>query len=256
MTDMIIQGICGRMGRALVEKIAARTDCRVVAGVDREAGRLGEIPVYDSFDKLPCTGVIIDFSSPAGAVAAVTYGAAKHLPCVICSTGFTPEQEETIRAASEKTPVFRSANMSLGVNVLIELAKQAARTLADEFDIEIIEKHHHNKLDAPSGTALMIADAINDQAGGRYEYVYDRTQVRRKRGAQELGISAVRGGGIVGEHDVLFCGPEETLTLRHSAGSRGVFADGAIQAALFLAGQQPGYYTMADLLRGKLHCGV
>ncbi len=256
MTDMIIQGICGRMGRALVEKIAARTDCRVVAGVDREAGRLGEIPVYDSFDKLPCAGVIIDFSSPAGAVAAATYGAAKQLPCVICSTGFTPEQEETIRAASEKTPVFRSANMSLGVNVLIELAKQAARTLADEFDIEIIEKHHHNKLDAPSGTALMIADAINDQAGGRYEYVYDRTQVRRKRGAQELGISAVRGGGIVGEHDVLFCGPEETLTLRHSAGSRGVFADGAIQAALFLAGQQPGYYTMGDLLRGKLHCGA
>ncbi len=254
MTDIIIQGIYGRMGRTLVEKIAARTDCRVVAGVDREDGRLGEIPVYDSFAKLPCGGVIIDFSSPAGSMAAAAYGAKKHLPCVICSTGFTPEQEETLHTISAQTPVFRSANMSLGVNVLIELARQTVRALGSEFDIEIIEKHHRNKLDAPSGTALMIADAINDEADGRYEYVYDRTQVRRKRGAQELGISAVRGGGIVGEHDVLFCGPEETLTLSHSAGSRGVFADGAIQAALFLARQQPGYYTMTDLLRGKLPC--
>lgn len=254
MTDIIIQGIYGRMGRTLVEKIAARADCRVAAGVDREDGRLGEIPVYDSFEKLPGGGVIIDFSSPAGAVAAAEYGAARGLPCVVCSTGLSPEQEAALRTASTKTAVFRSANMSLGVNVLIELAKQAARTLGDEFDIEIIEKHHHNKLDAPSGTALMIADAINDQAGGRYEYVYDRTQVRRKRDARELGISAVRGGGIVGEHEVLFCGPDETLTLRHSAGSRGVFADGAIQAALYLAGQAPGYYTMTDLLRGKLPC--
>ena len=173
---------------------------------------------------------------------------------MICATGRAPGQEDALRAASTTTPVFRSANMSLGINVLIELAKQATRTLGTEFDIEIIEKHHHNKLDAPSGTALMIADAINTEAEGRYEYVYDRTQVRRKRGVQELGISAVRGGGIVGEHEVLFCGPDETLTLRHSAGSRGVFADGAIQAALYLAGQEPGYYTMTDLLRGKLPC--
>ncbi len=254
MTDIIIQGIYGRMGRTLLEKIAARTDCRVVAGVDCKDGQVGEIPVFDSFEKLPCGGVLIDFSSPAGAVAAAAYGAAKQLPCVICSTGLAPGQEDALRAASTKTPVFRSANMSLGINVLIELAKQATRTLGTEFDIEIIEKHHHNKLDAPSGTALMIADAINAEAEGRYEYVYDRTQVRRKRGVQELGISAVRGGGIVGEHEVLFCGPDETLTLRHSAGSRGVFADGAIQAALYLAGQEPGYYTMTDLLRGKLPC--
>lgn len=256
MTNIIIQGICGRMGRALQEKIAARTDCRVVAGVDQTAGAAGAIPVYASLQDLPegVRGVIIDFTGAAGAVAAADYAAAHGLPCVICSTGLSAGEEARLEAASEQVPVFRSANMSLGINVLIELAKQATRTLGTEFDIEIIEKHHHNKLDAPSGTALMIADAINTEAEGRYEYVYDRTQVRRKRGVQELGISAVRGGGIVGEHEVLFCGPDETLTLRHSAGSRGVFADGAIQAALYLAGQEPGYYTMTDLLRGKLPC--
>lgn len=254
MTDIIIQGIYGRMGRTLVEKISARSDCRVVAGVDREKGSVGDIPVYTDFSQLPCKGVIIDFSSPAGAVSAATYGAENAVPCVICSTGLSKEDEAVLEAASGKTPVFRSANMSLGVNVLIELARQATRVLGDEFDIEIVEKHHHNKLDAPSGTALMIADAINAEAGGKYEYVYDRSQVRQKRGARELGISAVRGGGIVGEHEVLFCGPEEVLTLQHSAGSRGVFADGAVQAALYLENQRAGYYTMTDLLRGKLPC--
>lgn len=254
MTEIIIQGIYGRMGHALTEKIAGRADCRVVAGVDCQDGQVGEIPVYGSFDRLPCKGVIIDFSSPAGAVNAATYGAEHGLPCVLCSTGLSAEQEAAVKAASAKTPVFRSANMSVGVNVLIELARRAAKILDGEFDIEIVEKHHRNKLDAPSGTALMIADAINAEAGGKYEYVYDRSQVRQKRGAQELGISAVRGGGIVGEHEVLFCGPEEVLTLQHSAGSRGVFADGAIQAALFLENQQPGLYTMTDLLRGKLPC--
>jgi len=254
MTDIIIQGIYGRMGRTLVEKIAGRQDCRVVAGIDCQAGQVGDIQVYTTFSDLPCRGVLIDFSSPAGAVAAAEYGAENGLPCVICSTGLSQEDEAALEAASAKTPVFRSANMSLGVNVLIELARQATRVLGGEFDIEIVEKHHRNKLDAPSGTALMIANAINAEAEGRYDYVYDRSQVRQKRGDRELGISAVRGGGIVGEHEVLFCGPEEVLTLQHSAGSRGVFADGAIQAALYLAEQQPGYYTMTDLLRGKLPC--
>ena len=169
-------------------------------------------------------------------------------------TGLSREDEAALEAASTRTPIFRSANMSVGVNVLIELARQATKILGGEFDIEIIEKHHHNKLDAPSGTALMIADAINTEANGKYEYVYDRTQVRQKRGAQELGISSIRGGGIVGEHDVLFCGPDEVVTLSHSAGSRGVFADGAVQAALYIAALAPGYYTMTDLLRGKLIC--
>ena len=254
MTNIIIQGICGRMGRALQEKIAARTDCRVVAGVDQTAGAAGEIPVYASLQDLPegVRGVIIDFTGAAGAVAAADYAAAHGLPCVICSTGLSAGEEARLEAASEQVPVFRSANMSLGVNVLIELCKQAVTLFGGEFDIEIVEKHHHNKLDAPSGTALMIADAINTRAGGAYEYVYDRHEIRQPRGRQELGISAVRGGGIVGDHDVLFCGPEEVVTLSHRAQSRGVFADGAVQAALFVDGRAPGYYTMSDLLRGKL----
>ena len=254
MTNIIIQGICGRMGRALQEKIAARTDCRVVAGVDQTAGAAGAIPVYASLQDLPegVRGVIIDFTGAAGAVAAADYAAAHGLPCVICSTGLSAGEEARLEAASEQVPVFRSANMSLGVNVLIELCKQAVTLFGGEFDIEIVEKHHHNKLDAPSGTALMIADAINTRAGGAYEYVYDRHEVRQPRGRQELGISAVRGGGIVGDHDVLFCGPEEVVTLSHRAQSRGVFADGAVQAALFGDGRAPGYYTMRDLLRGKL----
>lgn len=254
MTDIIIQGISGRMGHALLEKISAREDCRIVAGVDREAGKIGEIPVYVGFDDVPAADAIIDFSSPIGAVAAARYGAEHGVACVVCSTGLSEDDEIVLRELSAKTPIFRSANMSVGVNVLIELARQATRILGNDFDIEIVEKHHHNKLDAPSGTALMIADAINAEAGNKYEYVYDRSQVRQKRGAQELGISSVRGGGIVGEHDVMFCGPEEVVTLSHSAGSRGVFADGAIQAALYAAEQKPGYYTMTDLLRGKLLC--
>ena len=150
MTDIIIQGIYGRMGRALLEKIGARDDCRVVAGVDREAGNVGGIPVYAGFAELPCKGVIIDFSSPAGAVAAAQYGAKNGLPCVICSTGLSKEDEAVLEAASAKVPIFRSANMSVGVNVLIELARQATKILGGEFDIEIVEKHHHNKLDAPA----------------------------------------------------------------------------------------------------------
>lgn len=252
MTEIIIQGIGGRMGRALCEKIAGRSDCCVAAGVDQIIGEVSGVPVVQDLAQLPVQGdVLIDFSSPAGAVRAANYCAKNGLPCVICTTGLDSEDEAALREAARNVAVFRSANMSLGVNVLIELVKQANALFDGEFDIEIVEKHHHNKLDAPSGTALMIADAINDAADGRYEYVYDRHEVRRKRGAQELGISAIRGGGIVGEHEVMFCGPEEVLTVSHSAQSRGVFADGAIQAALFLAGREPGYYTMTDLIQEK-----
>lgn len=255
MTDLIIQGICGRMGHALVEKIAARTDCRIVAGVDKKAGQIGDIPVYASLEELPqVKGVVIDFTSPAGSVSAAAFCAAHGLPCVLCSTGLSKEDEAVLEQASEKIPVFRSANMSVGINVLIELARRAVRLFDGEADIEIVEKHHRNKLDAPSGTALMIADAVNAEADGQYEYVYDRHAVRQKRGARELGISSVRGGGIVGDHDILFCGAEEVVTISHTAQSRGVFADGAVQAALYLNGRAPGYYTMADLLQGKMQC--
>lgn len=204
--------------------------------------------------RTPCKGVIIDFSSPAGAVAAAQYGAANGLPCVICSTGLSREDEAALEAASTRTPIFRSANMSVGVNVLIELARQATKILGGEFDIEIIEKHHHNKLDAPSGTAADDCRRHNTEANGKYEYVYDRTQVRQKRGAQELGISSIRGGGIVGEHDVLFCGPDEVLTLSHSAGSRWRLCRRCRTGCALYCCAAPGYYTMTDLLRGKLIC--
>ena len=252
MTDIIIQGIYGRMGRALVEKIGAREDCRIVAGVDREAGRIGEIPVYAGFEALPCKGVIIDFSSPAGAVAAAQYGAANGLPCVICSTGLSREDEAALEAASTRTPIFRSANMSVGVNVLIELARQATKILGGEFDIEIIEKHHNQKLDAPSGTAIMLADAVASALPYKAEYVYDRHERREKRPAHEIGISAVRGGTIVGEHSVLFCGRDEIIEIKHTALSREVFAVGAVDAAEYMATRtQSGMYDMNDVIASR-----
>ena len=255
MTEIVIQGIGGRMGHVLCDMIAQREDCCVVAGIDMKDGEQNGIPVYDSLEKLNGKGdVIIDFSSPAAVEKALPYCQTHKLPIVVCTTGLSEELQLKVVQLSRSVPVFKSANMSMGINVLAELCKRASAVLGINYDIEIVEQHHHNKLDAPSGTALMIADAINAEADGRYEYVYDRTQVRQKRGAQELGISSVRGGGIVGEHDVLFCGPDEVVTLSHSAGSRGVFADGAVQAALYIAALAPGYYTMTDLLRGKLLC--
>ena len=255
MTEIVIQGIGGRMGHVLCDMIAQREDCRVVAGIDMKDGEQNGIPVYDSLEKLNGKGdVIIDFSSPAAVEKALPYCQTHKLPIVVCTTGLSEELQLKVVQLSRSVPVFKSANMSMGINVLSELCKRASAILGADYDVEIVEQHHHNKLDAPSGTALMIADAINAEADGRYEYVYDRTQVRQKRGAQELGISSVRGGGIVGEHDVLFCGPDEVVTLSHSAGSRGVFADGAVQAALYIAALAPGYYTMTDLLRGKLLC--
>ena len=255
MTEIVIQGIGGRMGHVLCDMIAQREDCRVVAGIDMKDGEQNGIPVYDSLEKLNGKGdVIIDFSSPAAVEKALPYCQTHKMPIVVCTTGLSEELQLKVVQLSRSVPVFKSANMSMGINVLAELCKRASAVLGINYDIEIVEQHHHNKLDAPSGTALMIADAINTEANGKYEYVYDRTQVRQKRGAQELGISSIRGGGIVGEHDVLFCGPDEVVTLSHSAGSRGVFADGAVQAALYIAALAPGYYTMTDLLRGKLIC--
>ena len=249
MTDIIIQGIGGRMGHVLCEMIAQREDCRVIAGIDVKDGEQNGIPVYDSLEKLDGKGdVVIDFSSPAAVEKALPYCEAHKLPIVVCTTGLSEELQLKVVQLSRTVPVFKSANMSIGINVLSELCKRASAILGAAYDVEIVEQHHHNKLDAPSGTALMIADAINAEAGNSYEYVYDRSQVRQKRGAKELGISSVRGGGIVGEHDVLFCGPEEVLTLSHSAGSRGVFADGAINAAVYLAKKEPGLYNMGNMI--------
>ena len=237
MTDIVIQGIYGRMGHALIEKIAARQDCRVVAGVDREAGKVGDIPVYAGFEGLPKVDAIIDFSSPAGAVAAVQYGAVHGVPCVICSTGLSTEDETVLEDASAKTPIFRSANMSLGVNVLIELARQATRVLSGEFDIEIIEKHHKTKKDAPSGTALSIAKAIDGAT---------------EKSGKKTEIHALRLGTFSGEHEIIFAGDGETVTIIHHAENRRIFALGAIKAAGFLIEKPAGLYGMKDLLKELL----
>lgn len=248
MTDILIQGIAGRMGHALCALIAQRQDCRVAAGVDRAAADIA-VPVFPTL--AACTqhaDVLIDFSNPDATDAALDECVRRSLPCVICTTGLAAATQDKLLAASKQIPVFQSANMSLGVNVLIQLAKRASAILGPAYDIEIIEKHHHNKLDAPSGTALMIAYAIRDASETPYTYMYDRHELHQKRAPAEIGIHSVRGGTIVGEHDVLFCGPDEVLTLSHSAASRDVFANGAINAALFLAGRKAGLYTMEDLI--------
>ncbi len=248
MTNIIIQGIHGRMGQVLCELIAQRSDCRVVAGVDRD-GSTGEIPVFTSFEELTVQGdVLIDFSAPIATADAVKYCKTNKLPMVICTTGLDDETLAQIEAAAVEIAIFKSGNMSLGINLLADLCRRANAVLGTDYDIEIVEKHHHNKLDAPSGTALMLADAINEQAEEKYRYVYERESVRARREKNEIGISAIRGGSIVGEHDVLFCGPDEVITLQHTAYSRNVFANGAINAAVFLADKAPGFYSMSDLL--------
>lgn len=248
MVDIIIQGICGRMGHTLDSLIAERDDCRIVAGVDAANCGGHGYPVYPTLAEVKeKADVLIDFSLPAATRAALAECAKRGLPSIICTTGLTADDKALMAETAKSAAVFYSANMSLGVNVIKELACRAQAILKG-FDIEIVEKHHHNKLDAPSGTALALADAINEQAGNRYHYVYDRHSVSAKRDADEIGILAVRGGSIVGEHDVIFAGPEEVVTLSHAAQSRTVFAHGAIAAALFVAGKKPGMYSMDELV--------
>ena len=249
MTDLIIQGINGRMGHTLVEKISARSACRIVAGVDQKAGQIGDIPVYASLEDLPeAKGIVIDFTSPAGTVHAAQFCAAHGMPCVLCSTGLSKEDEAVVEQASEKVPVFRSANMSVGINVLIELARRATKLFDGEFDIEIVEKHHNQKIDAPSGTALMLADAMCKEINHPMKYEYDRHAKREKRTRDEIGIHAVRGGTIVGEHEIIFAGRDEIITLSHSARSKEIFAVGAVNAAVFMCGKDAGLYDMSQMI--------
>ena len=247
MVKIAIQGACGRMGHQLVQLIGDRKDCEVVAGIDTAACD-HKFPVYGSLaEAKEKIDVVIDFSLPEAVKKILPDCREKQIPIVICTTGLDEQTISDINDLSRQIPVFRSANMSLGVNVLVAVAKKAAALLPG-FDIEIVEKHHRNKLDAPSGTALMLADAINEQAGHKYQYQYDRHELRRVRPEDEIGIHAVRGGSIVGEHDVIFAGGNDTLTLSHSAHSRAVFANGAIAAALYLPHQAPGLYDMNDML--------
>ena len=249
MVKIIISGINGRMGRAIEQMCESDDRYEIVAGIDINLGVPHGFPTVQSVSELDCKAdAIIDFSHHTMAKALCEYAVKTGTPVIFCTTGYTDEELDMISKASESVAVFRSGNMSLGINLLIELSKKASEIL-EGFDIEIIEQHHNQKLDAPSGTALMIADGIKSVRQDS-EYVYDRTQVRRKRAENEIGIHAVRGGSIVGEHEVIFAGRNENVILRHSALSREVFADGALKAASFIKGKGAGMYNMSNVLEG------
>ena len=246
---IFLNGCLGRMGRMIAEIAAASDDLQIVAGSDISIGPAA-FPVYT--DPRTCQedfDVLVDFSNPSALPALFDLIRQKLCPAVICTTGLDNSLKNDIKTLAEIVPIFQSANMSLGINLLINLVRQSARLLYPEFDIEIIEAHHNQKLDAPSGTALMIADQINEALDGQMQLVNDRSQVRQKRGRQEIGMHAIRGGSIVGEHTVLFAGQDEVLTVHHSAQSRTVFARGALAAARFIAGKPAGLYSMSDLVQ-------
>lgn len=252
MKRIIISGCNGKMGNQITLGVKARTDCITVAGIDLDTGVKKEYPVFSKPSDINCEAdVLIDFSNPSLLSSLLEFGLSRKIPLVLCTTGCSGDQVAQIKKASESIPIFYSGNMSLGVNLLIELSKKAASVLSDQFDIEIIEKHHNQKLDAPSGTALMIADGISSVLPEETHYVYDRHSQRKKRERTEIGIHSVRGGSIVGEHEVLFAGPGETITLSHSAQSKEIFATGSINAALFLIGKAAGLYDMSDLIDNK-----
>lgn len=246
---IFLSGCQGRMGRVIAEIADCSADLEIIAGSDLVSAPGGKFPVYADPRSCPLDfDVLIDFSNPAALPALLELVRQRRCPAVICTTGLDEQLEGELRELSREVAIFKSANMSLGINLMISLARQAARLLYPEFDIEIIEAHHNQKVDAPSGTALMIAGKINQELDHQLEYVYDRSQVRQKRGKSELGIHAVRGGSIVGEHTVLYAGQDEVFSLHHSATSRNVFARGAIAAARFMAGKPAGLYDMSDLI--------
>lgn len=250
MTSIAITGACGKMGRVIAGLVQGRSDCKVTAGIDLIGEQYSDFPVYRSvFDIPEKPDVIIDFSHPSALPDLLSYGKMNNVPLVLATTGYTDEERSQITAAASQIPVFFTFNMSLGINLLVELSRRAAQILGGQFDVEIVEKHHNLKKDAPSGTAIMIAEAINEELGGKNHYVYDRHSVRKPRDKDEIGMHAIRGGTIVGEHDVIFAGHDEVITLSHSAQSKEVFAAGAVNAAVFLAGKPAGLYAMSDLIK-------
>lgn len=250
MVRIILHGCNGRMGQTVTQFGLEDPEVEIVAGVDVTGGQKNSYPVFKQIGDCDAEAdAVIDFSSAKAVDALLDYCGEKHLPVVLCTTGMSERQLDRAAQISKETAVLKSANMSLGVNTIMKLAQAAAKVLAEAgYDMEIVERHHNQKLDAPSGTALALADAINEAMGGQYHYQYDRTNVRAKREPKEIGIQAVRGGTIVGDHQVLFCGPDEVVEIRHTAYSRSIFAKGALQAAKFLKGKTAGYYTMSDVI--------
>ncbi len=250
MINVIINGSAGKMGKIVASLIKEEKDMQVVAGIDPNIYDDPDFPIFPSIQECDVKAdVIIDFSVSYVVPFLLDYSVKNNIPLVLCTTGLSEEVIKKVKESSEKVAILKSANMSVGVNLLMKLLKTAAKDLYDSgFDIEIVEKHHNQKLDAPSGTALALADSINEEFNNEYEYIYDRSQRRDKRSPKEIGISAIRGGTIVGEHDVIFAGKDEIITFSHTALSKSIFAVGAIKAAKFLAGKGPGLYTMKEVL--------
>ena len=250
MLNIIISGCSGHMGRVLAGLAASDLDINVIAGFDIVAPEPPySFPVYAKPSEFNGKAdVIIDFSVPAAIDSLLGFGTSRNIPLVLCATGYTPGQVEAIDKAAEQIPVFRSANMSLGINLLADLTKRACAVLGGSYDIEIVERHHRRKLDAPSGTAHMLAEAAASSLPYGPEYVYERESKRQPRNKCDIGISSIRGGTIAGEHEVIFAGLDEVIELKHTAASRDIFAAGAIHAAKFLAGiTKPGLYNMSDV---------
>ena len=250
MLKVLISGCNGHMGKVVTQLCRDAADVEIVAGFDLLGREAEDFPVYSSPAAFSGEAhVLIDFSAPAALPALLDLGTGRNIPLVLATTGYSQEQLALIQAASRQIPIFRSGNMSFGINVLAGLVKKAAAALGEDFDIEIVERHHNRKVDAPSGTALLLADAASEALPYEPEYVYERQSVRRPREKREIGISSIRGGNIVGDHEVVFAGRDEVIELKHSAMSREVFASGALHAARFLAGvKAPGLYSMTDLV--------
>lgn len=253
MTKVIMHGCNGHMGQVITRLAQEDEDIEIVAGVDPFDDGHNTYPVFSSVEQCDIDAdVVIDFASASAEDALIDYCVESQIPVVVCTTGLSEAQLEKIKAASAKVAVLKSANMSLGINTLFKLLQDAAKVFCGAgFDVELVEKHHNKKLDAPSGTALALADSIKEVLGDEYYYKYDRSGERAKRDSKEIGISAVRGGTIVGEHEVIFAGEDEVIEFKHTAYSKSVFAKGAIEAAKFLAGKPAGYYDMKDVIAAK-----
>lgn len=250
MTRIIITGACGKMGKVIANVVATRDDCTVVAGVDRFNDNTAAFPVYAALaDVKEEADVVIDFSNPSLLDDLLAYCKSTDTAVVIATTGYDECEKKKIADAAKECPVFFTYNMSLGINLLANLAKKAVNVLGDGFDIEIVEQHHNQKIDAPSGTALMLADAISEEFDKPMKYEYDRHSKREKRTKDEIGIHSVRGGTIVGEHEIIFAGRDENITLSHSARSKEVFAVGAVNAAVYMNGKPAGMYDMGELVK-------
>lgn len=248
MINVLISGACGRMGKEVISKLADYNEFKIVAGFDRAEHLEGAFPIYSDFAKFPNDiDIIIDFSHVHMTLKILDFAKEKHIPIVIATTGFNQEQERIVKSYSKDIPVFKSANMSFDINLMCKIVAELA-PLLNGSDIEITETHHRNKVDAPSGTALLLANSINEALGNKMKYVYDRHDLSKKREDDEIGFTSIRGGNIVGEHTVQFFGPSETFEIKHTSYSRSVFADGAIKAALFMIGKPNGMYSMNDLV--------